>query len=505
MAPAPSTPQRALAACAAALGLGLLSPPAAAAGKLGKDGAPIETSEYTIDLYEGPVLAGARVIGLGGAYAPIAEGIAGYGFNPAAAAQRVPWSTSWFDWELDAGVTLPSSITGTDFDNNGDEGFTNKAAIFLTGGVGLQFGDVGVGLTADINQYKVSSREGGDDGVLNVNFARVLLVGAYSFLDGELLAGLGVSFHNVNIERPAAESETGQAQAIAGVYGAAFHGGALWAPAWLPLRVGASVRYSLPASATSDSTPSGVEPDGNGDYVSEGYYLPRTISLPTEIQGGVALQLFRPMNIPWVNPHDEETATRRAQRDAAAAKERREAEAERRLDAARAAGKDEDEVERQIDQEEERAEERERVLLASARQADRIRRKVPYQRMPREKLLVSAAVKVTTRTTNGVGLESFLRQRVARSGTELSFSPRVGVEGEAIPGYLVLRAGSYYEPTRFLTSHARVHGTGGLDVHIPIAWSVFGLLDRDASFRVGGAVDGASRYFGWSVTAGLWH
>jgi hypothetical protein len=497
-----------LLACVAALALGTSTRPAAA--DLGKNGSRIETSDYTIDLYEGPILAGARVIGLGGAYAPIAEGIAGYAFNPVAAAQRVPWSTSWFDWELDAGVTLPASIVNTDFDNNGDDGFTNRAAIFLTSGLGLQFGDLGVGVTIDFNQYKVGSRDEESDALLNVNFTRGLLVVAYSFLDGELIGGLGVSVHGVDINQPIQEAGTVKEQKIAGIAGPAFHAGALWAPAWLPLRVGASVRYSPP---TPDSAPELVEPDENGNYIVNGYYLPRTISLPAEIHAGVAFQLFRPMNLRWINPRDEDSAARRAKRDIDAARARREQEAERRRDAVEAEGKDDEardeqltRLEEQHDREEERAAVQAASTLASAKQADRIRRRVPYERMPREKLLVSAAVKVTTKTEDGVGLESFLTQRVERSGTTISYSPRIGVEGEIIPGYLVLRAGSYYEPTRFgVRSTFRIHGTGGLDIHIPIAWSVFGLLDKSSTFRVGGAVDGALRYFGWGVTAGLWH
>jgi hypothetical protein len=99
-------------------------------------------------------------------------------------------------------------------------------------------------------------------------------------------------------------------------------------------------------------------------------------------------------------------------------------------------------------------------------------------------------------------------QRVERSGQEVSVSPRLGLEGEVIPGYLVVRAGGYDEPTRFTSTpgaSARLHATGGFDVRIPIEWSVFGLLDDDTTFRVGGAVDGAPRYFGWAASAGLWH
>jgi hypothetical protein len=68
----------------------------------------------------------------------------------------------------------------------------------------------------------------------------------------------------------------------------------------------------------------------------------------------------------------------------------------------------------------------------------------------------------------------------------------------------VLRAGTYLEPTRFRAGSDRWHGTGGLDVKLPFEWNVFGLFDDDTSFRVGGAVDGTVRYFGWNVSAGVW-
>lgn len=492
-----------------ALSAGLAAP---ARAQLGQDGDPIQTSDYTIDLYEGPVLAGSRVIGLGGAYAPIADGVVGYAFNPAAVARRVPWSTTWFDWEIDGGITLPSSVTGVDFDNSGDDSFTNAANIFLMGGGGLQFGDLGVGLTIDLNRYEVNSIDNSD--LLFVNIVRALLVAGYSFLDGELTAGLGVSGNNVTITRPPAEAGAEERQ-VANVPGANAHAGVLWAPAYLPLRAGASVRWPL---TNQQSEPEGAErvtdENGNVNFLSEGYYLPKNIALPAEVQAGVAVQLFRPMNLPWVNPRDEAGAARRLQHELDWARARRRRRAEERVREAEAAGVRGDELEaleEKLDRAEARARGEEAERLAQAKEADRQRRLRPYREMPREKLLISAAVKITLPVKNGVGLESFIEQQVERSGSSLSFSPRLGVEGEAIPGYLVLRAGTYYEPTRFEPSpakghvpHPRVHGTGGLDVHIPLAWSVFGLFDDDTTFRVGGAVDVAARYFGWSVSAGLW-
>jgi len=193
------------------------------------------------------------------------------------------------------------------------------------------------------------------------------------------------------------------------------------------------------------------------------------------------------MNFPWINPHDEDSSTRAVEQAIRDERARR-----------KAAGvpRSEEQVARQEEQK----------RLAKAKTDDRARRLLPYKTMRREKILISADVKITGPTRDGVGEESFLRQVVERSGETTTFSPRLGVEGEAWPGYLVLRAGTYYEPTRFRNANSapRVHGTGGIDIRIPIAWSVFGLLDDDTTFRVGGAVDGAARYFGWSVTAGIW-
>ena len=89
-------------------------------------------------------------------------------------------------------------------------------------------------------------------------------------------------------------------------------------------------------------------------------------------------------------------------------------------------------------------------------------------------------------------------------GEVVTVQPHGALETEVWPGYLVLRGGSYLEPSRFRDIPLRVHGTGGLDIRIPTEWSVFGLLDDDTTFRVGGAVDFSKRYFGWGVGAGIW-
>jgi hypothetical protein len=474
-------------------------------GPLGADGDPIETSQYTIDVHQGPVLAGSRVLGLAGAYAAIAEGVAGYSYNPASVAVRVPWSVDWFDWDVDGGFTLPASVTDFDFDNNGDQSYANSAAFFINGGFGLHFGDFAIGLHVDWQAYQVDSQVA--DERIFVNVVRPMIVTGYSFLDGELVAGLGFSFPNVAFS----QEGTGEERKIAGVQGTSLHVGALWAPAYAPIRIGASTRLSPPASWTPDSFPECNPPEcveQDGDFISAGYYLPRTISLPTEVRAGIAVQLFRPFNVPFVNPHDQTLHYERVKAEIAREQEARRQEHWERLGQARAKGLYGDAIEQleeQHEQQEEQAEEAESERLAAAAEQDRQLRLMGYRGLDREKLLISAGMKLTTITTDGVGLESFLSQTVERSGELVTVQPELGVEGEVIPGYLVLRTGGYLEPSRFAAGSSRLHGTGGMDVRIPIEWSVFGLLDDDTTFRVSGAVDGSIRYFGWGVGAGLWH
>ena len=418
---------------------------------LGPDGSAIDTSDYTIDFYEGPVRQGARVMGLSGSIAPMAEGVAGYAVNPATAALRVPWSSRWTHWALGANIGGPSPLRQMDFDNNGTAD-TEHGAVFLMFGTGLQLGGFGIGLQVDSDRYQVESRHvDGLDGDLDVEQGEVNLVVGYGFWRGQLALGLGIGAYSVQLSPG---QSNGNDLPLAAVSGGTAQLGGIWSPRGLPVRTAVSLR--LPVEGGEGATPEHVEPNEEGDYVVEGYYFPRRITPPTELHVAVATQLFRPLNGPWITP-----PPRRRRRRGAPPPHESSASSE---------------------------------SSASQRASDH-----------RRHLLLSAALKTTLPVQNGVGIESFLTQSVEHSGRTTSFSPRVGVEGEPWTNMLVLRGGSYLEPSRFAEGAPRLHGTAGFDIHVPIKWSAFGLLDEETTFRIGGAVDGAARYFGWRVGVGLWH
>ncbi len=432
-------PSRRVCVAASSCALSLLG--AGSAWALGPEGSPIDTSDYTIDFYEGPNLQSTRQIGMAGATAALTPGVVGYSSNPATAAMRNPWSTDWFDWEPDFSVTGPAGITRVDFDNNGDTTFANEASLFINIGAGFQFGAFGAGLDANVSEYTVRPRDAGTPVDLTVQLSRTHLVLAHGFVRGQLFVGAGLGLFGLDLELA---DPTAQVPGNANVGGGSVLLGAAWAPVALPVTAGASARIALRSNGTV--APEGITPDDNGDYVQEGYYFPLEIVPPTEFQFAVATRLFGPTNLPWVVPprrtatpvSNTERAARRAQNHSGS-------------------------------------------------------------------LLLSAALKLTLPVANGVGVESFLRQEVERSGEKAVYSPRLGLEGEPIANYLILRAGTYLEPTRFQSGSPRLHWTAGSDVHIPVKWSVFGLFDDDTTFRIGGAVDQAPRYFGWSATLGFWN
>lgn len=432
-------------ALAAGLLLCLASVDARAGGPLGPQGTPIRTSNYTLDLFQGPVLASSRVTGMGGAYSALAEGAEGIPFNAAAASQRYAYSTTRTDWELTGGVTFPASVASTDFDNNGRAGFGYRNFIWATGGGFLQHDHFGIGANVSAQSYSLGTpAQLGLDGAgvkdLTIRLFKVDLVASYGLLDDQLHIGGGLR----GAVFTAVDTSSGE-KLLLGTYGIGAQSGVLWRPHRLPLRLGGTIRS--PVIGTITSSPNVMQDPTTGDHVVGRFYLPSGVDLPWEAEWGVAVQLGpRPLNIQWVDEDKLDDTENKAAR---------------------------------------------RIL----------RRR--YRAIAREKVLLSFSMLVTGPTKGAVGVESMLTQVIDRSGEKTSVTLRGGTEVEVVPNRLQLRAGSYMEPTRFRQSSPRLHATTGFEVRV-VDWSLFGIFPEDNAFRVSGAVDFSREYFGWSLGLGSW-
>ncbi len=402
---------------------------------------------------------------MGGAYSALAEGAEGIPFNAAAASQRYPYSTTRTDYDLTAGITFPSSIERTDFDNNGRVGFGYRNFVFATLGGTLQHDHFGMGTVISVQNYSLGNPSDnpflGSTTVrgLNIRVFKIDAVASYGFFDDQLHLGGGLrgAFFTA--------SEVGE-RLLFGTYGLGAQAGALWTPHSWPLRLGGTVRS--PVIGSFSATPD-VSTDSAGDRLLGRFYLPTGVDLPWEAEWGVAFHLGdRPINIPWIDENYVGGP---------------DVEAERRI---RPGGPGEE------------------PSLEPTKLAARRILKRRYRQIARDKVLISFSMLATGPTSRAVGVESMLTQVVDRSGQRATVAIRGGAETELLPNRLQLRVGSYMEPTRFRESSPRVHGTAGFEVRV-IEWTLFGLFPEDNSFRISGAVDAARDYFGWSLGIGAWH
>ncbi|HEU4536541.1 MAG TPA: hypothetical protein VFS00_20590, partial [Polyangiaceae bacterium] len=336
-------------------------------------------------------------------------------------AVRVPWSYTHFDYDLSAGLTLPSTLAKTDFDNNGTRGFAYRDFLFIDLGATFQSGPFGFGVTVDATSYRLDDDRSSVARALSVDLGRFRLAAAYAFDRNQLVVGVGARTGVLQLNTAGSDP-----QEIASLSaGAGLEAGAVYGPLALPsLRVALAVRSAV--ITRLDPGADGLEPDAQGDRVVGGLYLPERVVQPWEVEAGVAWQLGRrPLNLPWDDPNEEARALVKAVRSAQAAR--------------RARGEAEEPARRASEE----------ALVLRSREAVRAIRREAAERLPRRRLLLLASVLASGPARGAVGVESFLVQQVDRSGERVSWTPRVAVEAEPAPAAVKLRAGSYLEPTRF--------------------------------------------------------
>ena len=473
----------------------LLTSSVRAQSRLGPAGAPITTSNYAVDLFQGPVLATARITGIAGAYVAIGEGTEGIAFNPASASHRPVFSTTYVDYDATAGATLASSLTGTDFDNDGRKGFQYDKFVWASAGGTLQIGKFGMGAVLAAQNYELGKPSGGSsllpggneavDGLI-VRVLRLDAVASYGFFDSQLHLGAGpriAALYGIGTARSVVAGADGSVslgdsvgeRQLFATQGIGAQAGMLWTPHTLPLRAGVAVRS--PILSGIDDNGSRIKQDANGNRVVGDFYLPRRVDLPWEIEWGASWQLGkRAYNGRW---QDEDKLVGP------------EVEAERRTDS-----------------------------KGFKEPAFKAARRILQRRaaaLPRPILMMSTAAIVTGPVTNGVGFESMLEKRVQRSGERATLGLRIGAEAEVVPRWVILRLGSYLEPTRYRASpvdarvggelpdpQVRLHGTAGAQVKL-FTWDVFKLFPERSEWRISLSGDVARQYFGWGFGLGLWH
>ncbi len=497
---------RCRAALAALATLGALASPVLAAGPLGPDGTPIRTSNYSVDLAQTPVLAGTRVTGLAGAYVAIAEGTDGNIQTPVAPAVRTSYALDHFDYEFALGLTLPATLTSTDFFNTG-RGRTvlsdanQKGFVFFTPAVNLVWGKIGLGATAEFQSYDLARQNDAPATAtqdrITAQFVAVHIQMAQTFAKGQLVIGIGA--RGIQLDVTGADPIAGN-RPLFSTGGWGGEAGLLIMPRRQRFRIGASFRSAVTTAPSANST---LSPTLDGDRVIgdpanavDAFWLPDHASVPWDLNVGFAISFgARPFNVPFEDPKGLVDDTLRE--EIAHTNERATI---RNAIPAKASPAARDAVDAELDSEAALSDLRVERIKRDSRRAllDRERAR------PRRYLLLTTSLVLTGTVPYAVGIESFLQRTVGRSGRRLTYSPRLGVETEVIPHWVKVRAGSYLEPSRFDTGSARVHGTFGFDTKL-FPWEVFGLFDEGTEWRLSTAVDSAPRYFGWGVSVGVWH
>jgi hypothetical protein len=456
---------------------------------------PLKDNTHQIEIFQGPLLAPVHVTAVGGAYVAFAQDTEGSAVNAASPAVRDPYSLTWFDYDVTVGISAPGLFGGhnTDFDNPGN--FSNVSNPLIGGyvdlnfGGTLQFGELGVAATGDLEQFSLTTAKAGTPG-LTMQIGRWKALGAYGFFDGQLVLGAGVRVLTMQIQQDSGPT-------LLTMTGAAPEVGALYMPTGSQWRLGAAARAAVSGGPLGSEN---VTTDPVTRVRSVGSFdLPSSVTLPWEVDMGVAYQLGpRPLNPGWENPHDQESWLRRRITNA-----RAERALERDAEIAMAAPEQRVKRTAELDAEEKTLQEAEDEELAQASAKLFQERKARYENWPRERILLLASVLLSGPSDNAISLEGFLNQAVETVGTKLTATPRLGIEGEPLRDRMILRVGTYVEPSRYEDVEPRQHFTFGGDVRLfPIDF--WGLMP-EATWKLAFMIDLAPRYQNYGLSVGNWH
>jgi len=358
----------------------------------------------------------------------------------------------------------------------------------------VQLGSFGTTVTGEFLRYNIPSATNGPS--LSLTAGRWHGLVAYGVANDQLVVGAGVRAVSMQLSASGGTIPDPTKGVLLTMTGIAPEVGALYKPDEWPFRIGVTARAPVTGGNFGGSS-AVVGSDGVSRAGS--LVLPQSITLPWELEGGFALQVGpRPLNPPWINPHEQDQAVRNY---VAAERARRARDNARALDGLSP-------EERAV----KRAELARQELAIRAIEDDRIaaeerrllaQRKARFANWPRERILLLVSLLVTGPTQSAVSLEGFLNQVHDDYGQHPTLSPRLGIESEPIANLVRGRIGSYLEPSLFEGGIVRQHFTFGGDVKL-LPFDTFGLT-RDQVWRVSVGLDMAPRYINYGFSLGAWH
>ncbi len=206
---------------------------------------PIEVSGQSalrLDDFVGPLVNGSRVVGLGGAYAAIAEGIDGALVNPAAIAVRpAAFADEWFDWDI--GLSSLHTVGGDiQLDRSpprqGAGAGSGSAQVF---GAKLSFGRFAISLQGLVTEYALIAGTGTESAGYSQSSGSAAIGLGWAFGRGEWVVGTVIQGDNAVLTQHG--SESGRV-----TFGSVFAPrgfGVLWAPHGRAFRLGGALQLPV--------------------------------------------------------------------------------------------------------------------------------------------------------------------------------------------------------------------------------------------------------------------
>ncbi len=466
------------------------------------DPPPITTSNYSLDLFQGPVTTASRVIGLAGAYTALAEGCEGEYSNAASPSVRVPYSLGQWDYDICLGFTNPGAFSGNDFENRGANfqslptRFSNSFT--FNAGLSLQYGTFGVTVVYDQIRFGLSQdvAQATDSVVVN----RVTASLSNAFADDQLLLGFGFRTGTFSLD----QQVSGNNESLLSSGGAGVQVGVILKPKRLPVRVGATLRTEIDIGDIRGTSIGGA--DGKSQVVVQTgttqtttTILPSRIIVPWEIEVGGAIELGkRPLNPRRLETIHAEDDIRARYERARLERARKNAQA---IESAPASTRES--VRRRTEVAELAAQAAEDKAMDKELDSLVDLQKKQARLWDRDETLLLIGLLVTGNTPNAVGISDFLAQRQIGSGENIVVSPRLALETEAIRNWLIVRGGTYLEPARYADAFSREHFTAGVDIRL-FKFNPWGIFGEDP-WRLRLAADLSARYFNYGISLGKYH